>query len=557
MFKILIVIFYSLTGKTYNALKAFVNARKGVYCGPLKLLAVEVYNKVNDQNVQCDLITGEEKILLNKDQPSDHVSCTVEMISTQEEYDVAVIDEIQMIRDQSRGYAWTKALLGLRAKEVHLCGERSAINIIQEVLRSVDEKVEIRDYDRLSPLQISNTALESIDNVEPGDCIVCFSKMTLFNICLELKKRNREFAVIYGSLPPATKLSQAKKFNDPNDPCKILVATDAIGMGLNLSIKRIIFSSITKTNEEKEKELISTSMASQIAGRAGRFKSGSDCGFVTTLKAEDLPILKKILKEKVTPITSLGLFPNAEQLELFAYHLPKATLKELIDIFISVCQVDTSNYFMCNLENFKQLAELIQHISLTIQSRYVLCTAPVDIDNSFICTIFLKFARAIAEEEPMHLDELSKYLQMPFRSPTRIQDLIYLESVFDVFDLYLWLGNRFQLIFPDINLVKNSQKELDKLISLGVSNIANLISKEKGDKVDLKTKLKKTSSRLKDLEHLQEIYDSDSISDNLENGKLTQKLVGSGLLTSKMVKQLQREWINNLKKEMKSKKEND
>lgn len=285
------------SGKTYNALQSFMKADSGVYCGPLKLLAVEVFNKANSNGIACDLVTGEEKILVNKDEPSNHVSCTVEMISTEKEYDVAVIDEIQMIRDTQRGYAWTRALLGIRAKELHLCGESAAIDIIKEVLDSIEEKMEVKTYERLSPLQVSPRALESLDKVEDGDCIVCFNKQRLFSVCFELQRLNKQFAVIYGSLPPATKLNQAKRFNDPNDPCKILVATDAIGMGLNLSIKRIIFSSVQKTvynnkSEEKETELINTSMALQIAGRAGRFKAGSDLGYVTTLKEEDLPLLK-------------------------------------------------------------------------------------------------------------------------------------------------------------------------------------------------------------------------------------------------------------------------
>lgn len=285
------------SGKTYNALQAFMGAKTGVYCGPLKLLAVEVFNKANADGVSCDLVTGEEKILVNKDEPSNHVSCTVEMISTEKEYDVAVIDEIQMIRDTQRGYAWTRALLGIRAKEVHLCGESAAIDIIKEVLNSIEETVEVKTYERLSPLQVSPKALGSLENVEDGDCIVCFNKQRLFSVCSELQRLNKQFAVIYGSLPPATKLNQAKRFNDPDDPCKILVATDAIGMGLNLSIKRIIFSTMQKTvynnkSEEKELEPINTSMALQIAGRAGRFKSGSDLGYVTTMREEELPMLK-------------------------------------------------------------------------------------------------------------------------------------------------------------------------------------------------------------------------------------------------------------------------
>lgn len=92
----------------------------------------------------------------------------------------------------------------------------------------------MRKYKRLTELEIESSALRSLDNVRDGDCIVCFSKNDIYNVSRGIEARGKEVAVIYGGLPPGTKLQQAGKFNDPNDPCKVLVATDAIGMGLNL-----------------------------------------------------------------------------------------------------------------------------------------------------------------------------------------------------------------------------------------------------------------------------------------------------------------------------------
>ena len=93
------------SGKTYHALKAFLSAPSGIYCGPLKLLAVEVNNKANESGTNCDLVTGEErKYALSDELPSKHVSCTVEMTQVSAETDVAVIDEIQMMRDPQRGW---------------------------------------------------------------------------------------------------------------------------------------------------------------------------------------------------------------------------------------------------------------------------------------------------------------------------------------------------------------------------------------------------------------------------------------------------------------------
>ncbi|XP_010768882.1 ATP-dependent RNA helicase SUPV3L1, mitochondrial-like [Notothenia coriiceps] len=102
------------SGKTYQAIQRFLTARSGVYCGPLKLLAHEIFEKSNNAGVPCDLVTGEERSFMDPDgRASAHVACTIEMCSVTTPYEVAVIDEIQMIRDPSRGWAWTRALLGL------------------------------------------------------------------------------------------------------------------------------------------------------------------------------------------------------------------------------------------------------------------------------------------------------------------------------------------------------------------------------------------------------------------------------------------------------------
>ncbi|CAF1155963.1 unnamed protein product [Didymodactylos carnosus] len=338
------------SGKTYHALKRYMESESGVYCGPLKLLASEVYHKTNALGTKCDLVTGEERRFADPEgKPANHIACTVEMANLQTLYEVAVIDEIQMMRDAQRGWAWTRALLGLRAKEIHLCGEASAINLVQELMVTTGDEVEIRQYQRLTKLTyldkaIGTNYLETFDNVRRGDCFVCFSKNDIFHITRELERRGHEVAVIYGSLPPGTKLLQAQRFNDPADPCKIMVSTDAIGMGLNLSIKRVIFFSIVKPqmNEkgEKEKDSITTSQALQIGGRAGRYGTAFSDGEVTTFRRDDLSLFKDIVSRPVETIQRAGLHPTAEQIELFAYHLPKHTLSSLIvRYFLIFCKL--------------------------------------------------------------------------------------------------------------------------------------------------------------------------------------------------------------------------
>ncbi|XP_075467030.1 ATP-dependent RNA helicase SUPV3L1, mitochondrial isoform X4 [Ascaphus truei] len=490
------------------------------------------------------------------------------MCSVTTPYEVAVIDEIQMIKDPSRGWAWTRALLGLCAEEIHICGETAAINIVTELMFTTGEEVEVRTYERLTPIEILDHALESLDNLHPSDCIVCFNKNDIYSVSRQIEMRGLECAVIYGSLPPGTKLAQAKKFNDPNDPCKILVATDAIGMGLNLSIKRIIFNSLVKPNinekGEKEIDTISTSQALQISGRAGRFSSVFKEGQVTTMHRDDLPLLKEILSNAVPPVETAGLHPTAEQIEMFAYQLPDATLSNLIDIFVSLSQVD-GLYFVCNIDDFKFVADMIQHIPLNLRARYVFCTAPINKKQPFVCTSLLKFARQFSRNEPLTFNWICRHVNWPVSTPKTIKDLMHLEAVHDVLDLYLWLSYRFMDMFPDALLVRDIQKELDSIIQMGVYNITKLIrasesnisgaitgvnalQEANGSDGALRSEDQNQSSivqRFKGQRKGRGFKPFESLSgvQSQMKGPLASRLVQQGLLTQDLLAELEKEWL--------------
>lgn len=278
-----------------------------------------------------------------------------------------------------------------------------------------------------------------------------------------------------------------------------MVATDAIGMGLNLSIRRIIFYSLIKptVNEkgEKEMDVLSVSQALQIAGRAGRYGTQWEKGFVTTFKPADLNTLRGILAKTPEPLTQAGLHPTADQIELYAFHLPNSALSNLIDIFVSLSTVDDQLYFMCNTEDFKFLAEMIQHVPLPLRARYVFCCAPINRKMPFVCSMFLKvssnllirdfnliaqfpalqFARQYSRNDAITFSWLCTQVGWPFSIPKTIIDLVHLEAVFDVLDLYLWFSYRFMDIFPDGNLVRDIQKELDEIIQQGVFQITKLL----------------------------------------------------------------------------------
>lgn len=163
-------------------------------------------------------------------------------------------------------------------------------------------------------------------------------------------------------------------------------------------------------NERGEREIdtISVSSALQIAGRAGRFRTQWEHGYVTAFKSEDLQTLQRILARTPEPIKQAGLHPTADQIELYAYHLPSSSLSNLMDIFVNLCTVDDSLYFMCNIEDFKFLAEMIQHVALPLRARYVFCCAPINRKMPFVCSMFLKVARQYSRNEPITFDFIKK-----------------------------------------------------------------------------------------------------------------------------------------------------
>lgn len=234
------------SGKTYKALQALAASRTGVYAGPLRLLAFEIYDRLNKGLIPpagtdpegvhprpCNLVTGEEQRI---DPDATLSSSTIEMLPLNVKYDVAVIDEIQMIADEQRGSAWTNALLGLTADEIHVCGEETAVPLVQQLLADTGDEIIVNRYQRLSPLQVATQSMEgNWANIRRGDCVIAFARKDIFAYKRLIEKQTGlGCAVAYGKLPPEVRAEQALLFNKPDGDCPVMVASDAIGMGLNL-----------------------------------------------------------------------------------------------------------------------------------------------------------------------------------------------------------------------------------------------------------------------------------------------------------------------------------
>ncbi len=267
------------TGKTFYAVDRMLAYQSGIIGFPLRLLAREIYEKIVTR-VGKDfvaLLTGEERIIPKN--PKFWV-CTVEAMPTKIQADFLAVDEIQLCIDSERGHIFTEKLLYARGNlETIFIGSETIKNIILQVVPNV----QIIKRNRFSKLIYSGK--KKISKIPERSAVVTFSIEQVYAIAEIIRRKKGGAAVVMGALSPRTRNAQVELYQ--NREVDYLVATDAIGMGLNLDIKHVAFSKITKFDGEKERLLFPSEMG-QIAGRAGRYVS--DGTFGVTGDVDDLSL---------------------------------------------------------------------------------------------------------------------------------------------------------------------------------------------------------------------------------------------------------------------------
>jgi ATP-dependent RNA helicase SUPV3L1/SUV3 len=310
------------TGKTHHALKKMKAAESGLYLAPLRLLALEVYDKLNAEGVPCSLKTGEEEKSV---EGARHISSTVEMFHEKDYYDVVVIDEAQMLADKDRGFSWYKAITKANAREIHVIGSWNIKDMLFNLLEGVE--IEIHEYSRDTPLEVEEKEFE-LKHTKKGDALICFSRKRVLETAAKLKRSGHSVSMIYGSMPPETRKKQIDLFNSGQS--KVVVATDAIGMGLNLPIRRIVFLETEKFDGTRRRRLTSQEVK-QIAGRAGR-KGIYDIGKVAF--TADIKYMSKLLEQIDQPVETFAIAPTSAVFERFQkYYRDLGTFFELWEEF--------------------------------------------------------------------------------------------------------------------------------------------------------------------------------------------------------------------------------
>ena len=284
------------TGKTYLAFERLMSYQSGIFGFPLRLLARENYDKavkkIGINNVA--LVTGEEKFIPKE---AKYFFCTVESIPKNINVECVAIDEIQLASDYERGHIFTEHLLNTRGEfETIFLGALTMKPLLTKIFPNI--KFELRE--RFSKLSYNSN--RSFSKLKPRSAVIAFNINNVYEIAENLRSHRGGAAVVLGSLSPRTRNAQVEIYEEKK--VDYLVATDAIGMGLNLNIDHIAFSSIEKYDGRYKRNLYTTEIG-QIAGRAGRYENNGTFSLLKNAGELDIKTIRDIEDSNFNPVNKI------------------------------------------------------------------------------------------------------------------------------------------------------------------------------------------------------------------------------------------------------------
>lgn len=421
------------SGKTYESIEALKKANSGIYLGPLRLLALEIQERLNNSNVPCSLLTGEEENIIDG---ALHMSSTVEKLNTVNRYDVCVIDECQMISDSERGFAWTKAILGVQADTIYLCMGPEALNLCIKLINMCGDTYETIEHHRRSELIIQEPISLNKKYIEKGDAYIVFSKKKVLAVAAELIKMGIKASMIYGNLPYSVRKKQVERFL--NGDTNVIVSTNAIGMGMNLPVRRIVFLEDQKFNG-KSKEYLQITDIKQIAGRAGRNK---ETGYVTSILHNN-KFIENGLQEKVPDIKKAYLGFSDEIISI------DAPLSDILKVWKTI---KTPNMFKrMNIDRFIILDEKL-YLNVSKKEKLKMITIAFDENNPHLFFLWKKYCNCYENKEPIPIPSLEGV------------ELNNLEDYYQSLELYYSFSKNFNYSI-DLDWLYNEKKDVSDKIN--------------------------------------------------------------------------------------------
>ena len=335
------------TGKTFQAIETMLSFDSGMIGFPLRLLAREVYDKIIKKidPSKVALITGEEKIIpIN----AKYYLCTVESMPIDKNLEFVGVDEIQMCADHERGHIFTDRLLNLRGEKLTML---MGSNTIKNIIAKLDEDTEFINKERLSKL--SYVGHKKISRIDRKTAIIAFSAEEVYAIAELVRRQKGGAAIVMGSLSPKTRNAQVALYQSGD--VDFLVATDAIGMGINMDLENVYFSNLKKFDGKKLRRLNSTEIG-QIAGRAGRYLNDGNFGITGDCKeinAEEVELLENHKFEEIRTLIWRNSNLNFNNATSLIKSLEEKPNKDWLRRVHECEDEKVLKYFLKNLTSFK------------------------------------------------------------------------------------------------------------------------------------------------------------------------------------------------------------
>lgn len=451
------------SGKTYHALNTLIAAKSGVYLAPLRLLAMEVRDKLMESGVPCNLITGEERVMIAGAQ---HTASTIEMMNPTKLVDVAILDEIQMLQDPDRGSAWTAALVGVPARQVFICGSNAVTALCLRAIEHLNETAEITELQRMTPLTLEDDSLCGAHYSKPklkaklqkGDAIIAFSRKDVLTFSARFRQWGFTVASIYGALSPEVRRHESARFC--NNEADILVATDAIGMGLNLPIRRVIFANIFKFDGIASRLLNATEVR-QIAGRAGRFGI-YDNGYVNIMEDDEyFHIAHMLATDDTSDLQKLPIAANIGQIEAISNQLHTAKIAECLEYFAERLQFNHALFGLSKIAAQLNQALLVDAFApkLSLKDKFIFTCAPIAINVNIEKDYFLLCLKSVVEHTIRTLPPAPIWLDS-----SSAKHLEAAETLSQNISLYAWLSYKFPQIFVDAEQILHLRQSVSRYI---------------------------------------------------------------------------------------------
>lgn len=442
------------SGKTHDAIQELAQARSGWYLAPLRLLAREWFERLNQMGVICNLLTGEERIEI----PGAWItSATIEMFNPEIQAECVVVDEAHLLGDNQRGWAWTRAIVNTTASNLQVITAPHGLNLITKFLDSMGVEKGIIHHQRLVPLEVASTPWH-LEELPPRAILIAFSRRDVLHLKYQLQRLGRNVSVVYGALPPEVRLKQARRFAEGE--ADLCVATDAVGMGLNLPADHVIFTAINKFDGNTQRRLMASEVQ-QIAGRAGRY-GFSEQGMVGALDSFMLEQIRAMMKQNIPDERFARLAPRTDEIELL-----QGDLVERLTIWQQLNAVPDVLRTIVKSTELEDRLELAQFLSLAdlnklgVEAGLTLVNAPVRKESR---EYWMDCTTAILQDQTLPLPPL------PPPAIHEGKSLKDAEMVIACMDVYLWLGYRsmFRHLCLDRDAIVNQRDHLTREIDLAL-----------------------------------------------------------------------------------------